>query len=317
MAQGVPLVQDLGGVFLLDTRHLGGEGTVGAYLLPGTGGAFALVESGPSVCLPTLEEAVREAGFKPEGLTDVLVTHIHFDHAGASGTLAKRYGARVYVHEVGAPHLADPSRLVASATRIYGDEMDRLWGPLEPVPEGQLKAVEGGETLVVLGRRLNALYTPGHASHHLSYLLDDGSLFTGDAAAIKFAGSAVIRPATPPPEVDLETWEASLARMLAFSPRRLLLTHFGEVADAAAHLQAVSARNRTWAEAILEGLRAGEDDEALRARIAAVGDAELAADGAPPEVVARHRATSNYEMTVMGLRRYWQKRHPEKVEARA
>lgn len=312
----IPSAQRLGEVFLLDTRHAGNEGTVGVYLLPGEGGSFALIECGPAVCIPALEEAIGEAGFEPEGLAAILLTHIHLDHAGASGTLAQRYGAKVYVHEVGAPHLVDPSRLMASATRIYGEAMDTLWGPLEAVPKEQLHALEDGERLTLFGRRVRALYTPGHATHHLSYFMDgvDGSMLTGDSAAIKLPGSAVVRPATPPPEVDLEAWDASLDRMIGARPERLLLTHFGEVGGANEHLEEVKVRNREWAGVILDGLKAGEDDLALEARIAAVGDGELAKDGAPPEVIARHRVTSNYEMTVTGLKRYWQKHHPERLK---
>lgn len=309
----MPLVQDLAGVYALDTRYQGLEGTVGSYLLPGESGRFALVETGPASTLATLERGIREAGFAPEDVSDILLTHIHLDHAGAAGALAAASGARVFVHERGAPHLADPSRLLASAERIYGEAMDELWGRVTPVAESQLRPLAGGETLRVLGHQLRAIDTPGHASHHLAYLLDGEALFTGDAAGIRLVGSAVIRPALPPPEVDLESWQASVERMLEVRPRRLLLTHFGEVEDAEGHLRAVPERNRHWAQVILAGMRRGEDDETLVQRIAAVGRAELEADGASPEVVARHEATSNYRMTVMGLTRYWRKHHPERL----
>ncbi|MDQ3459980.1 MAG: MBL fold metallo-hydrolase [Deinococcota bacterium] len=308
-----PQVERLGDVFLLDSNHAGYPGTVGVYLLPGEGGSFALIECSTVPSLPRLEEAIREAGFEPEGLSDILVTHIHLDHAGAAGALASRYGARVYVHEIGAPHLADPSRLIVSATRIYEDEMERLWGKIEPVPAGQLHAVGGGESLRVAGRRIDVLYTPGHASHHVSYLLDDGSLLTGDAAAIRFAGSKVIRPATPPPETDLDIWGRSTKTMLAAAPQRLLLTHFGEVTDPAAHLERMREETHRWAEAVLEGMRRGEDEAALQARIAALSLEALTAEGASPELVFKHRVTSHDEMTVQGLTRYWRKHHPERL----
>ncbi|HEX7021577.1 MAG TPA: MBL fold metallo-hydrolase, partial [Trueperaceae bacterium] len=304
-----------GGIHLVDTRHMGYAGTIGSFLLPGPGGSFALVESGPGSTLRELEQGIRAAGFDPAALEDVLLTHIHLDHAGAAGALARRHGARVHVHENGAPHLADPGRLLASAARIYGERMDELWGRMEPVPAPQLHAIVEGDRFQAAGHGVRVLYTPGHASHHVSYLLEDGTLFTGDAAAIKLTGSSVIRPALPPPEVDLERWDESLARMRHAQPSRLLLTHFGEVADADSHLGSVSERNRVWAEEILAGLRAGEEGEGLVRRIARLGDSELAADGAPPEVVARHQVTSNYQMTVMGVRRYWRKLHPERLDA--
>jgi glyoxylase-like metal-dependent hydrolase (beta-lactamase superfamily II) len=306
-------VHALEGVYLLDTVHMGLAGTIGSYLLPTSAGGFALIETGPGSTLAALEQAIREAGFEPEALEDVLITHIHLDHAGAAGALARRYGATVWVHERGAPHLADPSRLVRSAARIYGDEMETLWGEVASVPAAQLRALKDGEAVKGKGVRAIALDTPGHASHHLCYWLDDGILFTGDAAAIKMSGAPTIRPALPPPELDLEAWEASLERMKALAPSRLLLTHFGEVREAREHLDAVAEKNRKWAEVILEGMRLGESDEALIQRITEVGLAELEADGATPEAIAKHRVTSSFEMTVWGVKRYWQTRHPERI----
>jgi glyoxylase-like metal-dependent hydrolase (beta-lactamase superfamily II) len=306
-------VHALDGVYLLDTVHTGLAGTIGSYLLPTGAGGFALIETGPGSTLAALEQAIREAGFEPEALEDVLVTHIHLDHAGAAGTLARRYGATVWVHERGAPHLADPSRLVNSAKRIYGDEMKALWGEMESVPPAHLRALKDGETVTGKRVRVRALDTPGHASHHLCYLLADGTLFTGDAAAIKLNGAPTIRPALPPPELDLEQWEASLKRMREVAPSRLLLTHFGEVREVDKHLAAVAEKNRKWAEVILEGMRLGESDEALTRRITEVGLAELEADGATPEAVAKHRVTSSFEMTVWGVKRYWQTRRPERL----
>ena len=313
----LPLVQDLGGVFLLDTRHGGLQGTVGSYLLPGPNGTFALIESGPASTLPTLLEGIREAGFEPQNLSDVLVTHIHLDHAGAAGTLARENGATVWVHENGAPHIKDPSRLLSSARRVYGSQMDALWGSVEAVPEAQVRALSDGDTFELFGHSVRVLETPGHASSHLSYLLKSESngktMFTGDAAAIKLPGSDVVRPATAPPEIDLEAWDRSLDAMRDAAPDRLLLTHFGEVRDVAAHLERVRERTHAWAAEVLAGLRAGEDDAALVARLTRVGEAELDADGASLGARVRHRTTSNDEMSAAGLKRYWQKHHPERI----
>lgn len=310
----IPLVQNLGGVYLIDTQHVGNKGTVGVYLLPGERGRFSLIETGPSSTLPTVKQAIKEAGFKLEKLESLFVTHIHLDHAGAAGALAQATGANVYVHERGAPHLHDPSRLMQSATRIYGDDMDRLWGDMTPIPQSQLYALKGGETLNLGRRKMRVLYTPGHASHHVAYALDNGTVFTGDAAAIRLTGSDLIRPALPPPEVDLETWETSIETLLAAKPKRLLLTHFGEVKDAAAHLRRIPERNRKWADVILEGMQLAESNQALVQRMTLHGDAELKANQTPAELAMRYRLTSNYEMTVMGVTRYWRKHHPEKVE---
>ena len=310
----IPSVEDSNGVFVIDTRHMGNEGTVGVFLVPGEGRGFSLVETGPASTLEAVKAGIQEAGFELQNLESVLLTHIHLDHAGAAGALAKETGATVHVHEIGAPHLIDPSRLMASATRIYGDMMDTLWGPMTAIPEAQIKALQGGETLKLGGHVFEVIYTPGHASHHVAYLLNEDALFTGDAAAIHLRGSSVVRPALPPPEIDLETWRGTAQTMLKAKPKRLLLTHFGEVTDPETHLRRVPERNGAWAEVILEGMRAGEDDAALTKRIADYGNAELKADDAQPEVVARHKLTSNYAMTVLGVTRYWRKHHPEKLE---
>lgn len=314
MKPEIPEIADLGGVYLIDTQHMGYRGTVGVFVLPLEDG-FALVETGPGSTLATVKARLAALGYRLSQLRAILLTHIHLDHAGAAGALALESGAPVYVHARGARHLAAPARLWESAQRIYGELMVPLWGEMQPVPEAQLRPLRGGEVLELAGLHLTVLDTPGHASHHLSYLLADGTMVTGDAAGIKHVGSSVIRPALPPPEVDLEAWERSLAAMQAAQPRRLLLTHYGEVTEAEAHLKQVAQRNRTWAEAILEGMQAGEDEPALVERIRRLGELELAADGAHPEVIARHQLTSNYQMTVMGVVRYWQKHHPERLHS--
>ncbi len=311
----VPLVQDLGGVFLLDTRHMGYAGTVGVYLLPGAAGTFALIESGPGSTLGTVLEGVREAGFAPEKLTSVLVTHIHLDHAGAAGTLAQRFGAEVYVFEGGAGHLIDPSRLLASAGRIYGDRMAELWGETLPLPRDLLRPVRDGETLEILGHRLGVMYTPGHASHHVSYVLEQKRMFAGDAAGIRLPGSSVVRPALPPPEFDLELWTGSIQAMRQAGPSELLLTHFGRVSDVDGHFRALEMQHRGWSESILEGMNAGENDETLAARVAKLSRDALLADGASEKTIRRHSVTSSDAMTVMGVKRYWQKHHPERLKS--
>jgi glyoxylase-like metal-dependent hydrolase (beta-lactamase superfamily II) len=304
------MIQDLDGIYLLDTNHMGFAGTVGVYVLPGDDG-FALIETGPGSTLETVKKGIASLGLALTNLKAVLVTHIHLDHAGAAGQLVQETGATLYVHERGAPHLIDPSRLLSSAERIYGDKMMTLWGTLLPAPQEKVVALKGGEHLKVLGHDIEVIYTPGHASHHVSLLLDGAAMFTGDAAAIHFEGSPVVRPALPPPEVDLETWESSIDKMLAAKPKRLLLTHYGEVKDAEAHLRQVPERNQQWAELILEGMRDGEDAKGLEQRLRESSLREL--EGASPEVINRHRITSNDDMTVMGVTRYWQKQHPEKL----
>lgn len=309
----IPGVERLGDMFLLDTRHGGLGRTIGVYLLPLDGDAFALVETGPGSTLRTIASAIEHAGFELHNLEAILVTHIHLDHAGAAGELVRTTGARLYVHERGARHLIDPSRLLESAERVYGDRLASLWGGMEPAPEDRVTALGDGAEVVLSGRTLTAVHSPGHASHHHCFLLDDGSLFTGDAAGVRLPGSDVLRPALPPPETDLEAWEDTIERLRALSPTRLLLTHFGEVRDADAHLERVPERNRTWAEEVLEGMENGEDEDSLVRRIQALELAELVADGADADTIERHRRTSDARMTVQGLQRYWRKHHPDRV----
>ena len=310
----IPTVQDLGNVYLLDTKHMGNSGTVGVYLLPAKDGSgeFALIESGPGSTLSNLKDAIKKAGFELENLKNILVTHIHLDHAGAAGALAAETGATVYVHEIGYKHLHDPSRLIASAKRIYKEKMDLLWGDMTPIPSEQLVAVTDNDNLDILGHKIKVLYTPGHARHHVSYVLDD-AIFTGDSAAIKFAGSSIIRPAFPPPDLDLDIWPSTIKKMLDQNPSRLFLTHFGEVKDAQNHLENLQARHDKWSNAVLEALQDKKEISEIIETMTSLGEQELKQDNAPKSVFYRHSITSDYEMTVMALSRYWQKFHPEKL----
>lgn len=309
-----PRARDLGGTWAIDTFHNGLPGTVGVFLVPLPTGGFALVESGPGSTLENVRAGVGAAGYDVEELRSVLVTHIHLDHAGAAGALARATGAEVVVHALGAPHLADPTRLVASARRIYGEAMDELWGPMAPVSGDRLRSVEGDDLVEVGGLQVRVLHTPGHAAHHVSYLFPDGTLFTGDSAGIRLPASPLTRPALPPPELALEAWEDSVARMRAAGPERLMLTHFGEVREADRHLAELPERNRLWAEEVLAGMNAGEDEPALVRRVQALEDRELQAGGALAGVRLRNKAVSDAAMTVMGVARYWRKHHPDRLE---
>ncbi len=250
-----------------------------------------LIDPGPESSLPALLEQIGEE--PPEAL---LLTHIHLDHAGATGALVRRWpGLRVYVHERGAPHLADPSKLIASASRLYGEQMERLWGEIIPVPETNITTLGGGEE--VLGFRV--AYTPGHASHHVCYLhSDSGRAFVGDVCATRIPPANLIIPPTPPPDIDLEAWERSLDLVAAWEPASLGITHFGAIDDAPAHIAAV--RERLWelAERARE-LDADGFEQRLREEVAetmAGPDAEALIQAVPP---AQQWA---------GLDRYWRKR---------
>ncbi|MEJ7655069.1 MAG: MBL fold metallo-hydrolase, partial [Chloroflexia bacterium] len=227
----------------LDLHFQGRPHAIASFLLSGDGEA-ALIESGPGSTLTALMRGLAASGVEPELVTKILLTHIHLDHAGAAGELTELLpNAVVYVHGIGAPHLLDPSRLLRSAERIYGDQMDPLWGTMHPVPEKRLVVLEDGDVVEAAGRTLRAIYTPGHASHHVAFHdADAGVLFAGDVAGVRLPGLDRVMPPTPPPELNLELWSESINRMLALDLNTLYLTHFGPVHNVADHLDELHIR---------------------------------------------------------------------------
>ena len=271
---------------LIDVMHLGRPHVIGCWEVDG-----ALIDPGPESSLQTVLAALGEE--RPRA---VLLTHIHLDHAAATGALVRRWpDLEVYVHERGAPHLIDPSKLLASAERLYGEDMQRLWGEIVPVPAENVKPLAGGET--ALGMRV--AYTPGHASHHVSYLHEEsGTAFTGDVAACRIPPSDLVVPPTPPPDIDVEAWEDSLDILEAWSPERLALTHFGPVEDPAEHLAIARERLREEAQLARE-LSEADYERRHRERVEASADPEIAAELLQAVPVA-------YQWR--GLDRYWRKR---------
>ena len=269
---------------LIDCMHLGRDRVIAAHEIDGV-----IVDPGPASTLEALLAGLRS---EPRAL---LLTHVHLDHAGASGVLVRGFpGLRVYVHEVGAPHLVDPAKLLRSAERLYGDQMQRLWGEVAAVPESNVVPLSGGER--VEGFRV--AYTPGHANHHVSYLHEaTGEAYVGDVAGVRVPPSEFTIPPTPPPDIDVEAWERSLDAVAAWSPERLRLTHFGPVDGVEAQLERMRARLRRWSE--LAGR--GDRDRFL---------AEIARETqeAAGEVAERLRQAAPPEQLWLGLERYWRKR---------
>lgn len=297
------------GIFQIDHDFQGVAGVIASYLFAGDDG-LTLIETGPTSSLDTLLAGIRRAGFGPERITRVLVTHIHLDHAGAAGTLLRRLpDARLFVHPIGAPHLIDPSKLLASATRIYGNAMDRLWGEVAPVPEERVTIVEDNDTIPAGDRTLRALDTPGHASHHHAFHEPEaGLMFTGDIAAVRLAGSRYIRPATPPPELELELWRKSIARLRELRPRRLLLTHFGAFDDPDWHFDHLLSRLFFWGGWMLARLNHGAERDTLVEELTTLGDAEIREIAGSDEFVEPYELATPYGMTVDGYARYFRKR---------
>jgi glyoxylase-like metal-dependent hydrolase (beta-lactamase superfamily II) len=237
----------------------------------------------------------------------VLLTHIHLDHSGASGHLAERLpNAVFYVHEVGYQHLADPSKLLKSAARIYGEEnMGELFGEARPVPEGRLIKLEGGEEIEAAGGLISAHYTPGHAYHHLAYLEPHSeTLFTGDVAGVRLPGQSYVKPPTPPPEVDVDAWKGSIETMRKLDPKVLCPTHFGSYEDVERHLSELEQRLEDWLLLVEERMDEELSQEDIAEELEAKGDAEMLREGADPEDSERYELAANYEMLVAGLMRY-------------
>ncbi|MDR7537734.1 MAG: MBL fold metallo-hydrolase [Armatimonadota bacterium] len=294
-------------LYLIDTRYNGTPQAIGVFLL--TGDRPALIETGPAARIETVLDGVRSAGLAPEDLQAVAVTHIHLDHAGAVGELVQRLPhLDVYVHPVGAPHLADPSRLLASAGRLYGDELEPLFGPVLPVPARRIHTLEDGAHLVLGSRRLVALDTPGHARHHLVYVDEaTGEVFTGDAAGVAVPGSRYVRPPTPPPELDPPAWDATIERLRALRPSRLFLTHFGPHGGADELLMQLRRRLHAALDLVERALAEGLEAQAVVARLQSWLLADLAA-AEGREQATRHEVIMSTRLSALGLIRYVQKR---------
>jgi glyoxylase-like metal-dependent hydrolase (beta-lactamase superfamily II) len=284
--------------------HFGAPGTIAAFVLDSRDGPV-LVETGPDSTYPALVSGLNAADVSPEEVRHVLLTHIHLDHAGAAWRLAA-LGATVYVHPVGAPHLEDPSKLLASARRIYGDRMDTLWGRLEPISPESVRVVEDGEVLRIGGLRIEALHTPGHANHHIAYRVD-GMVFTGDVAGVRMVGGPIVPPC-PPPDINLEEWRASIARLAALDAGALYLTHFGRVDDVGDHLEGLGHSLETFASWVRERLNRGDEEAALVPLFEAYTEGFLAAQGCGQPMLARYALANPAFMSVAGLARYWRRR---------
>lgn len=302
------------GLWQISLPFQGEEEIVGSYLLRGDE-ELALIDPGPTSTSEALLDGLRLAGFDPQDLTHILVTHVHLDHAGATGSLARRVPrAQVGVHKLGAPHLQDPSKLIASAQRIYGERMQQLWGEIEPVPEEQLKVLEGNEILNVAGRRLEVHYTPGHAIHHIIFFdAHSGELFAGDVAGVRLQNIDFVRPPTPPPDLDLEAWSASLDLLKRLRPDVFYISHYGAVGDIIPHISALRERLYGWGDFVLKAMNEGKTEEEIIALLIKQANPELERATRTFHDVVRYDIATNYPMTVQGYMRYWRKKHPEKM----
>jgi glyoxylase-like metal-dependent hydrolase (beta-lactamase superfamily II) len=295
-------------ISILDTNWVGRTHSIAAALLE-SGGHYTIIDPGPESTYATLRERLNGRGLSVAQLDAILLTHIHLDHAGASGSLVRdNPGIAVYVHNLGAPHMLDPSRLLASAQRLWPDTLHQLFGETLPVPKENLRILEGGETLNLGARKLEVAYTPGHASHHVSYFdAAEGVAFVGDTTGIRIDNGPYILPATPPPDISLEIWESSFATILKRQPSRLFLTHFGFADNPAEHIDQFRRRLHRWAELAAEILRSASSEADAKEVFVARAQAEMQQQlGA--EEADHHAFTAGLDLSFLGLARYLRKR---------
>lgn len=278
--------------------------TIASYVIE-TGEGPILIETGPETVFENLKSGLSDLGYTPSDVKHVFVTHIHLDHSGGAWRLAET-GSTIYVHPVGAPHLIEPEKLMKSATRIYGeDNMKRLWGEVGGMDKERVVAIEDGQSINIGGVEIRVVETAGHAGHHHCYLIEN-ALFTGDTAGCLMAGGPMI-PATPPPEIHLEKWNASIDKMREISPDIIYLTHFGGYTDVDPMLDAATEKIEEWSEWIGERVSAGKSDEEVTEEFGAYFKEIFEREGANEEVYRKYDLMAPYHMNAGGLIRYWKK----------
>ncbi|MCC6727438.1 MAG: MBL fold metallo-hydrolase [Saprospiraceae bacterium] len=278
---------------------------IAAYLIKTNDGPV-LIETGPHSTLPVLEAALLKSGFKLSDIKHAFVTHIHLDHAGAAWALAEQ-GATIYVHPLGLPHLHNPDKLLSSAKRIYQDKMDSLWGTLEPIPKEQLCAVRHGSMVKIGGLNFSVWHTPGHAIHHITIAVKNLA-FTGDVAGVKVGENGPVMPPCPPPDIDIETWRASINLLKLRRFNALYLTHFGRVNNPKKHFLELEGRLLNWANWIRPFWERNAPFEEVLPLFKAYVDKSYDQLGLPAEDRLRYDLANPPDMSIGGLYRYWTKK---------
>ena len=290
---------------VLDLKFLGHQDTIAAFLVETNAGPV-LLETGPYSTFPQLKSELGKHGYQPEDIQHVLLTHIHLDHAGAAWQFAD-YGATVHVHPFGYAHLAEPSRLMESARKIYKDEMDRLWGDMKSIPQERLKTAKHGESLEIGEVSFKAWFTPGHASHHIAWQIND-ELITGDVAGVRINGGIVVPPC-PPPDINIEHWQASIQLIRELGVKSLYLTHYGKIENVENHLDALENILMDWANWIKPYWEAGKHPSEVTPLFQAYTAQQLIAAGIEGEGLKQYESANPSWMSVAGLMRYWRKKN--------
>lgn len=294
---------------IIDLYFLGHSETIASFLIETDEGPV-LIETGPHSTIATLEAGLNANGYKLEEVQYVFLTHIHLDHGGAAWVFAK-HGAKIYLHPLGKPHFQNPEKLLSSARRIYKDDMDRLWGDLQPIPEQQLIAVKHGEKIKIGKTSIKALHTPGHAIHHIAWQLDN-SLFTGDVAGIRIGENDVVMAPCPPPDIDIEAWSESIRLIKSGHFEALYLTHFGRITHAKNHLEELEGRLKNWANWMKPYWEAGTPAEEITPIFQDYVARQLREAGVQGEDLEKYENANPSWMSVAGLLRYWKKHFDEK-----
>lgn len=295
-------------VHTIDLNFQSTDHTIATYLVE-TQQGLVLIESGPYSCYKTLEGSISSLGYHIEDIRHVLLTHIHFDHAGSSWKLAE-LGADIYVHPFGARHLIDPEKLLSSAKMIYKDQMDSLWGEIRPISKEKVIPVEDNETFELAGLTFRAHHTPGHARHHICWELGD-LLFAGDVAGVKIADGPAMPPC-PPPDIDIEQWNQSIDCMLSLQPKTLYLTHFGSIKEHISdHLFELKEELSSWSLWIKEAWTLDRDQEKVLPEFVEFVAGRLKSKGLSQAQIHEYELANPAFMSVAGLYRYWDKKEPK------
>lgn len=285
----------------LDLHFLNLEHAIASFLIESSAGPI-LIESGPYSTFESLKKGLAEKGYQPKDVKHVLLTHIHFDHAGAAWAFAAT-GANIYMHPFGAQHMQDPGKLVASATRIYGDQMDRLWGKMDKIDPEKIIQVQHKETLQIGDVSFTSLHTPGHARHHIAWQMGK-IIFSGDVAGVKIENGPVVPPC-PPPDIHIEDWEQSMQVMLDQNPEKLVLTHYGEVQHPAAHLAELTECLQSWKTFVYEAWQSGLSNEEITPKFMQFTSDNFKAQGLSQHAIDQYEAANPSWMSVAGLVRYF------------
>lgn len=300
-----PIILFMSQLHILDLKFLNLPHTIASFLIESSDGPI-LIETGPHSTIGAMKKGLSKYGYKVEDIKHVFLTHIHLDHAGAAWVFAE-HGANIYLHPFGAKNMEDPTRLMESATRIYGDQMDQLWGQMKKISAEQLIEVGHKEIVQIGDVVLKSLHTPGHAKHHIAWQFDD-VIFTGDVAGVKIDEGIVVPPC-PPPDINIEEWKNSIELIRELKPKKLYLTHFDKIENINEHLNSLETILDNWAEWIKEHWKAGESNEEMGPQFMERVAGQLRAVGLNNAAIQLYEAANPFWMSVAGLVRYWKKKN--------